>query len=225
MPGFLLPLAMMAGSAISGMLKNKAAKNASKQAMTTTSQNTGTTTSTPTLDPQYKPLQDMILPSITKRLSNPQGLPAGYLENGIQAINESYRDASMGLDNDLTARGLGTSPAAALPTTMMQRGRASDIAKFRNSSAMMGRQMENEDLATALSALQFGRGTTSSTTGGGTTSSTGTGGGGSLLGGALEGLAPALGWLMGSGAFGQSSAMTGPLVNKMNPMSMLQAYR
>lgn len=223
MPFPLIPLLLGGGSFLSGLFGQKAKNKAAQQANTSTSNNTNTVTSTPTLDPAYKSLQDMILPSITKRLSNPGGLPAGYLENGIQNINETYRDVGMGLNNDLTARGLATSPIAGSVDMGLQRGRATDIAKFRNSSEMMGREMENEDLATALSILNFGKGQTTTSTGSGTvTGPAGTTG--SPLAAGFGDLSTMLGWLIGSGAFNKGGGRA-PLNSTMNPMNFLSMYK
>lgn len=196
MPGPLLAIAApLIGSLLGGLFKNKGKKPA-----TSTNTSTNTATSTPTLSPAYQGLQDAILPMVTKRLSSPTGLPPGYLENGLQAINETHDAVKMGLDNDLTSRGLGTSPVAGNVMGTFARGRATDISKFRNSLPGLEREYQNDDLAQALSVMNFGKGNTMSSTGNSTGTATGEAEGAFSSG--MGDLSSMLGWLIGSGAFG-----------------------
>lgn len=172
-----IPLAMMAASAISGSMKNK---------------NTSTSNSMPSIDPQYKPLQDLILPSITQRLKNPTGLPAGYAENNTRSINDTYAGAQMGLDNRLSARGLSRSPVAGAADTSLANHRAGDISRMKSQIPMLEDEMQRTNLMQALQVLGMGRGQTQIMTG--------PQGGG--VSGGIDGAAQMLGFLYGSGAFG-----------------------
>src|SRR2546423_1710152 len=80
---------------------------------------------TPTLDPQFQPLQQMMLESIQKRMQN-GGLPAAYETNGVRSINSTFDLARQNVDNSLTSRGLGQSPVAAAADTKWNTARAGE---------------------------------------------------------------------------------------------------
>lgn len=172
---FWIPLALAAGSAIGGALANKKKDTASTLPQTV---------------PEYQPLQDVILKQIMGRLTNPGGLPQSYAAEGVQGINHTYDLVSQGLSNNLTSRGLSTSPIAGSAIANLERGRAGDINHFQASLPLVARGLQDDDLSRAINVLGLGRGTTST----GTTSS----GGG--VGGAATNLSQMLGYLYGTGA-------------------------
>lgn len=176
-----LPYIAAGASFLGGMVKNK-------------SQQTSTTT--PTLNPAYSPLQAQILAMVKQRLSSDPDL-TGYRAGGEQNINRIYGNTAVSQGNDLTTRGLSTSPVAATVAATRENARAGTLASFVNQLPLLKRQMQAEDLGIGTNVLQFGRGST--------TTGTATGGGG--LGGGIENLAQYLGYLSGKGAFGKQPGM------------------
>jgi hypothetical protein len=167
-----VPIAMLGSSVIGGALANR------QQQQTT-----------PTLDPRLQGLQSQVLQMIQGRLSNPTGVPAGYVGGGIRDINASYGAGQTATENALTSRGLGTSPIAGQADLAGQLARAGAIGTFRSNVPLVARQLQNEDLGLAGNLLGQGRGL----------ASTGQYGGGA--GGAAEGLASMLGYLQALGKF------------------------
>lgn len=189
MPAWLWPAVMAGSSLLGGLLNNR------KQ--------TQTQTTTPTMDPAYGGLQAMLMQQIQKRMLNPSKLPSGYEAGQIGNINNTYALAGQSLDNRMTARGLGTSPVAGAGETNLQLGRAGEISRMQAGLPLLEREMQNQDLASALQMLGLGRGTSSSAT---TPSN--------MLGGGVNDLATMLAFLYGSGAMGgQTSGAGQPVVN------------
>ncbi len=186
MPAFVIPLAMMAASAISGALANR-------------NKNQQTSTTMPQIDPKFQGLQNMIMPSIMNRLQQPSALPAGFQETGTEAINDTFKGASMNLDNQLRNRGLSRSPIAGRAVGNLESKRFSDINKFKTQLPMMERDLQNQDLQQAMQLLAMGR------SGGSITTNTSAGPG--ALNGGISGMAQMLGFLYGSGAFGATGGV------------------
>ena len=191
-----LPLIGLGATAIGSLFGNK---NQGGQRQTGTSQSTSTIGPT-VLGPEYAGLQSAIMPMIHKRLLSPGGLPRGYEESGITRINRTHDLGKQSLANNLTARGLGSSPIAGAADTRSEMGRLSDIVGFQNTLPMLGRQMQNEDLGMGMDALEFGRSLAgrTATTSGNTSGTTTNQGGGGMIGN----LSSMLGWMIGNGAFG-----------------------
>ena len=185
MPGWLLPAIAGVGSLIGGALSNRGQR---------TSQ-TGTQTSMPALDPAFSGLQGSILNMVQNRLSSGSALPSGYGAGQISNINRTYNLAGQNLSNTLVARGLSGSPVAANAAANLQQARAGSIVDMERGLPLLEREMQNQDLASALQALQLGRGQTS------TMSSASTGAGNALGGGATS-LMNMLSYLYGAGKFG-----------------------
>jgi hypothetical protein len=160
-----------------------------------------TSTSTPTFDPSFSPLKDTILKMTMSRLNTDPNL-AGYQAGGIRDINRVFGNVAQGENNNLTTRGLATSPVAATVDATRENARAGQVASFENSIPMLARQLKAEDLAAASGFLNMGRGQT--------TTGTQTSGGG--LGGGIEQLAQFLGYASGKGAFGKPGG-TGTDIN------------
>lgn len=203
--GALIPLGLAAMSFFSGKKKPAPAVNRS------TSTSSGTTTSTPTTAPEFQGLQNMILPMISKRLSNTSALPAGYAESGMHNINEIFDAAGQSIENDVTSRGLGTSPIASSAMAHHNRGRATELAKFSNTLPMLERQFANEDMDIASRILNMGMGQSTSSTSNSSGTGQAQGEGGGVMGG-LDNMASMLGWLMGSGAFKGTGANKMPTI-------------
>jgi len=147
-----------------------------------------TQTTTSTLDPTLGPLQSQVLQMITKRLSN-GGLPPGYEASQIGDINHVYDLVGQRSTNDLTSRGLGTSPVAGVVDANNQQARGGSIADLVRSLPMVARNFQNQDLGLASTLLGQGRGTT-------TTQS------GNMAGGAFDELGTMLGFLIATGKLG-----------------------
>lgn len=197
MPAFLLPLALGGASFLGGLFGNR------KQ--TSTSRSTSTTT--PTLDPQFSPLQQMLLSSVQSRLANPSSLPASYETQGIADINRNFDLVAQARDNSLAARGLSASPVAGAADAKAGVARAGEIGRFQAQIPLLNREMQTQDLGIASLLLNQGRGSTTSTTSTGTQP-------GNMLGGGLNNLAGMLGFLYGQGMFGGGGASPGlrPLI-------------
>ncbi len=155
-----------------------------------------TTTSNPTLNPAYSPLQSAILSQIMARLSQPTDL-SGYEANGIGTINQSFDAQKQASDNNLSARGLSTSPVAANVDALRSNTEASTAATFRNSVPLLAQQIQAQNLDQANQILAGGRGSTSTTTGGGGAA------------GAATNLASYLGYLQGKNSFTKPTATGG----------------
>jgi hypothetical protein len=173
---WLIPAITAAGSALSGWLSNR------KQ--------TNTQTATPTLDPAYSGIQGMLLKQIQDRMAKPSALPAGYEAGQIGQINNTYGLVQQGLDNRMTARGLGSSPIAGAGETNLAMARAGDISKMQAGLPLLERQMQDQDLNLALQMMNTGRGqqATSTTPG-------------NAAAGGLTSMANMLAYLYGQGAF------------------------
>lgn len=146
--------------------------------------------STPTLDPKYAGVQQTVLDLITKRLTDTPADMTGYTANGISDINRTFALSKQASDNNLSARGLSTSPVAATVDSTRGMAQAGAIARFKNSIPLLQRDLQTQDLSGANSILAQGRGITT----------TGSYGGGAA--GAFENLAAYIGYLQGKGMFG-----------------------
>lgn len=160
-----------------GLLKNKSGQ---------------TQTTTPTLDPAYNPLQTRLLQMVQQRLGASQDM-SGYQAGGQQNINRTFDTIGQSQANNLSARGLSTSPVAGAVDATRENARAGQTASFLNTIPLLQRQMQSEDLGLASSILGQGRGSTMT--------STGQSGGG--LAGGVENLAQMLGYYTANGAFGR----------------------
>lgn len=141
-----------------------------------------TTTAGPVELPQYAGLSDSLRSQIMSRLNSSTNL-AGFEAGGIQDINSTYDAAKIGLDADLTSRGLATSPAGAAPLSQFQQSRAGDISRFRNTLPLVQRDMQAQDIGIANQLYQnAGLGRESTEAGG-------------VVTGALDNMASQLGYM------------------------------
>lgn len=186
MPGFLLPLAIAAGSGIAGALSNRKSAR--------TGESVGTSTTTFNEPSGYSTLGDLLRGRAESRLREQFDM-SGIESSGITGINDAFAGAGESLNNSLTARGLGTSPVAGAGLTRLETGRAGSIAEFLQSLPLLRRQMENEDFAQAndfYSRRPLGQTTTQT----GTFTQPG-----SALGSGLGSAAEMLAFLKGQGIF------------------------
>lgn len=172
---FIVPAAL---SFAGGLLNNKASSKS---------------TTTPTYGAEYSPLLQTMRRLALARLQQPTDL-SPYRASGMQTINQAFGNARMASNNDLTARGLSTSPVAGAVDTNNQNARAASLAGFENSLPLLARQLQAEDIGLAGGVANMGRGST-------TTGSES--GGGGLAGGVTQ-LAQFLGYASGKGAFGNT---------------------
>lgn len=147
---------------------------------------------TPTLDPAYLPLRGQALQLLTKRLQSGADL-TGYGASGAQNINHTFDVMKQSQDNNLTARGLSTSPVAAAVDATRDNARAGQLTTFRNGLPLLQRQLQADDFGLANQLMWGGRGT----------ETTGESGGGAA--GSVEGIAAMLGYLQAIGAFKKKS--------------------
>jgi len=140
-----------------------------------------------TTTPNYGPLQGLIQDLIRRRLQGSQDM-SGYTAQGMQNVNHTYDLIGQSQANDLTARGLGTSPVAGAVDATRQNARGGAIANFQNSVPLLQRQLQGDDLG--LAGSLFGGRTTTGDEGGG-------------LAGGFTNLAAMLGYLQKKNAFGR----------------------
>ena len=147
-----------------------------------------TSTSAPVISPEFQPLATLLRNRATQRLQS--GFDTAPLAStGISDINNVYSGIKQSIGNDLTARGLSTSPIAGTVGANVDLARAANITNFLNTLPMMQRQMQNQDLALAGNVLgEFGTGRTAT-------------GAGSALGAGLGSAGEVLAYLNGLGAF------------------------
>lgn len=177
----------------------------------------GSTTSTPFVTKEFAPLVGQQKDILSRRLAS-GGLPAGYAETGLRAINESYAGAEADIGNAIARSGVPNSGIqAAMLANPASRARAGEMADFRAGLPLKARDMQSQDLqmAQTLSSI-FGKGE-KSVTNSSTTSpapmlnmgaflppgpNRGTETGISTSGEAVSSAAGALGMMYGSGMFG-----------------------
>jgi hypothetical protein len=164
----IAPLAMMLIGLAGQYLLSKLNKPAA-----TTSTQSGTSTTTPTLSPEaMKQLQDMLNQSKI-RMNRGSYLPEGFSTNAVEGINNSFSGAKTSLNADLTARGLGTSPAATSSLQGLEQARGAQIGDLLSTKIpMLERQFQQEDQNNMLNLLNMFKGSTTTTTGSGTGTST-----------------------------------------------------
>jgi len=187
-----VPIAIAAASAIGNYLQSRAANKAK-------SEQEYTSTTTPVEPMQYFDLQQQLIAKAMAKMNATTPLE-GYEAGGIGNINNVYRLAQMRNQNNLTSRGLSTSPIAGAMDTNLEMGRAGEIAGFQNTLPLLQRQMQNEDYNQAMalfSARPIGQTVTSSGTYQGPQVSSG--------GNAISNASSMLAYLYASGALGGGS--------------------
>ena len=140
-----------------------------------------TSTSTPTIPAPYQPLADILRKRAEERLQSSVDL-SGYQAGGIQDINQAFSGVQQSIANDLTRRGLASSPTAGTAMTNVELARGGNIAQFLNTLPLLQRQMQGQDIGLAQSVLNPQMGMTSV-------------GAGSAAGAGLDDLSSWLGYL------------------------------
>jgi hypothetical protein len=196
---WIAPLIAAGSSLLGGLLGN------SKSARTGTSSSSGTSSSTitPVGDPRYTELGDTMIQQVLTQLQQGSQLPAGYESLGINNINDVYRLTQQKNENDLTRRGLSTSPVSGVVSSNTNMGRAGQISDFENALPLIERQMQQENLNSALNVYntqRYGQTQTGTSSQTGTTTNPG-----SAAAGGLGSLGTMLAYLYGNGAFGGNS--------------------
>jgi hypothetical protein len=146
-----------------------------------------TQTNMPQTAPQYKGLEDMLIKRASSRLNTDPNL-TGYTSSGLSNINSVYDLVRTQKQNDLTRRGLSTSPIAAVVDETSSNARAGDITDFLNSIPLLKRQLQDQDFNSASALLGHGTGTQTVLPN-------------SASAGAMNSLGSMLGFLIGQGAF------------------------
>lgn len=142
------------------------------QTTTNTSSGYSSSTSDPHITAEYQPLESSLRGIVQGRLNSPSSLPAGYAENAVRSINDSYAGANQAAINAAGRKGLSGQQTYALASPT-QTARAGQIADLRGNIPLLERQMQNQDLSLAQALTQaFGRGETTNTRYGQTGSTT-----------------------------------------------------
>lgn len=134
----LLPALATAGAGIAGGLSSRSGAR------------TGTSTVSPVEPAGYSTLGDLLRSRAEARLRSSMDM-GGFEASGIQNINDAFRGISDSVNNDLTSRGLGTSPIAGTAVTNVETARGGNIAEFLNSLPLLQRQMQDQDFQNANS--------------------------------------------------------------------------
>lgn len=190
MPLPLIPIGISLAGALAGAFRNRG--------RTTKQTSTSTNAAMPTETPEAASLSNTIRQMIESRLRAPAGVPEGYETGGVRQINSVFDVLNQNKAAQLTARGLSDSPIGATVMDSTENARGGEIAKFTSGIPLVARQLQNEDLASAMqfySALP--RGISSTATGTGTQTVPG-----NMLGGGIGDLATMLAFFYGTGAFG-----------------------
>ena len=135
----------------------------------------------PVIAPEFQGLAGLLRQRAMDQLSQPLDT-AGLTANAISGINDVYRGIGQSNANNLTARGLATSPVAGNVDLQTNLARAGQIAQFQNNLPLLQRQLASSDIAAGGDVLRFGTGSQTQLPG-------------SALGGALSNLAGQLGYL------------------------------
>lgn len=167
----LIPLITAAASGIAGSLSNRKSAR--------------TSTATPTTAPEDVGIANLLRDRLTTRLNTPFNL-TGYETQGIQGINDAYSGITQSINNNLTARGLGSSPVAGTAMTNLNLARGGEQARFLNTLPQIQRGFEDQDINNIQAFLNARRGTQ-------------TVGAGSALGSGLGSAAEMMAFLAGQG--------------------------
>lgn len=185
-----IPIALVAASFISGLIKKKSSAT-----------QTSTSTSTPSFDPAFMGLRDKLLASAQRGLSGGGGYSMAHniTNTNLQGIGNAGNAASQGLAARLSSMGI-RGGAAANPLAQLQGQVFGQQVGAINQEPLLAHQFDQESLQNAFNVLGLGRGMKTTGTG----ASTGVNGGG--VGGGLDNVAGILGLLYGQGAFGGAGA-------------------
>lgn len=120
----------------------------------------GARTSAPVIAPEFKSLSDMLRNRALSGLRSSMDL-GGLTAGGINNINQAFGGVQQAVQNNLTSRGLGTSPVAGAVDANLQIARGGNIADFLNTVPQLQRQFQTQDINNASNVLRFGTGNVS----------------------------------------------------------------
>jgi hypothetical protein len=135
----------------------------------------------PVIAPEFQGLAGLLRQRAMDQLSMPTDT-AGLTANAISGINDIYKGIGQSNSNNLTARGLASSPVAGNVDLQTNLARGGQITQFMNNLPLLQRQLASSDIAAGGDVLRFGTGSQTQLPG-------------SALGGALSNLAGQLGYL------------------------------
>jgi hypothetical protein len=174
MASFVLPLI----SGLAGMFGGGSSKQTNTNSTTnqsgTQSQNYGNqSSSTPTLNPFQQQLAGMFSQGAMNQYTNGTNM-APYTSQGLQQIQGQGNSNSKTIANNLAARGLSYSPAAANTTTQNTLNTGNQMNSFLQGVPLLQHQLQQGNLQQLMQAFAT-QPTGVSTTGSGTASGTSTG--------------------------------------------------
>lgn len=158
---------------------------------------TSTSSTVPTMDPAYSPIQQKLIDMIMGNL-NTGGLPAGFEEQGISGINDTYKNITQSIGNKLASQGLTGSPVAGNAMATTELNRAGDVSRWETSLPTVARLFQNQDMSQAMQLLGLGKGFNTTSVGAGSQA-------GSALAG--SGVGTMLGYLTSKGKFGDGGGV------------------
>ena len=135
----------------------------------------------PVIAPEFQGLAGVLRQRALERLQSPIDT-SSLAAQGISGINDVYRGISQANKNNLTARGLATSPVAGVVDANTNLARGGQIASYLNQLPLIQQQLSNNDIAAGGDVLRFGTGSQTTLPG-------------SALGGGLSNLAGMFGYL------------------------------
>lgn len=122
---------------------------------------TETQSITPTVTPEFSNLKDLLINQATSRLATDPNL-TGYEGSGLAGINKTFDTTATADQNDLTRRGLSTSPVAAAVDANRSNARSSTISSFENSLPLLSRSLQDQDASSILQLITgLGKGSSS----------------------------------------------------------------
>lgn len=120
----------------------------------------GTSTTDPHVTAQFQPLVGQLTSMLQNRLSGPNSMPQGYVQNQIRNINDTFSGVQQANQN-MAARFGMSGPQAAAGNIPLQQARAGQIANFQSQVPLTARALQDQDMQMAqnLSSI-FGKGQT-----------------------------------------------------------------
>lgn len=162
------PLIVIGASLLANYIGSKLNKPGKQ---TNTSQSTSTTSAG--FSPEVASLVSGLIRQKQSEMSRGSSLPQGYSTNAVEGINSAFTGAKTALNADLTARGLGTSPAATGSLQQLEQARGGQIGDLLSTKIpLLERQFKQEDENSLLNLLNMFRTSSTTTTGSGTGTAT-----------------------------------------------------
>lgn len=138
LPALAIPLITAGAGILSGIFGSH-----HDQAQT---QTTGT-------DPRFQGFEGALLKQIASRFTG-TGLPPGFEEAGVGAINRASAGGEAALRNRLTSLGLGGSPdILGAGISSLEEGRIGQVGQFLANAPLKGEELRNQNLQLGLGLL------------------------------------------------------------------------